>query len=177
VRPDILLVISHLASQVTKPNDNDRAALEKVYRYLNGSKDLRVKVKKRTSVNFEVFIDASFGIHTDGTSRTGIMLVVSGVVIAAYSQRQKIVTKSSTEAEIVAPRPIRWVGCALWLREWGLCQGYDVGALVIWQDNQSVLALIARGGRASNRTRHITLTKVVVGRLFIELRTAIFGMV
>ena len=203
VRPDILLVISHLASKVTKPSVNDLATLERVYRYLNDSRDLRLRVKKNVDVSFEVFIDASFGLHADGTSRSGIMLVSCGTVVGAYSQRQKIVTKSSTESEIVALSD--GSGLALWLREWAIAQGHTVGALVIWQDNQSVLALINRGGRASNRTRHLNvryffvthrvtagellpkykptremwadiLTKVIVGALFREIRSAIFGM-
>lgn len=53
-------------------------------------------------VELIAYIDASFGIHFDGTSRTGMVMMIAGAVVAAWSVRQHLVTKSSTEAEIVA---------------------------------------------------------------------------
>jgi hypothetical protein len=47
------------------------------------------------------YIDASFGVHADGTSRTGVVLMLAGAIVGAWSGKQKLVTKSSTEAEIV----------------------------------------------------------------------------
>ena len=49
-----------------------------------------------------VYGDASYAIHEDATSRTGVVVMMCGGVIATISTKQKLVTKSSTEAELVA---------------------------------------------------------------------------
>ena len=46
---------------------------------------------------------------------------------------------------------------AIWLRNFILAQGYDVGPVVLHQDNMSCMALIKRGGPASERSRHIDI--------------------
>ena len=131
-----------------------------------------------------------------------MVLAVSGTVIGAYSHKQTLVTKSSTESEIVALSD--GSPYAIWVREWALCQGHKIGPLVIWQDNQSVLALISNRNHASRRTRHINiryfliidrknkgellpmykptrlmvadlLTKVVIGTQFRYLRDLMMG--
>ena len=203
VRPDILLPISFLAGRVTCCTERDGKALDQVYRYLNGARDLCLVYPKSVPAQFEAFVDASFGIHCDGTSRTGIVMAVSGVMVSCFSLRQRIVTKSSTEAELVALSD--GAGYVLWMREWALAQGYPLETVVIWQDNQAVLSLIGRGGRASGRTRHLNiryffvadrvksrelelkylptkemladlLTKGLVGALFRALRDSLMGL-
>jgi hypothetical protein len=68
---------------------------------------------------------------------------------------QKIVVKSSCEAETVAAsdygsRPI-------WTRNFLREQGYDVGSAKIEQDNQSTMASFKKGYSTSDRTRHINI--------------------
>jgi hypothetical protein len=53
-------------------------------------------------------------------------------------------------------------------------QGYDMGPVVVYQDNMSCMALIKRGGPASERSRHISIRyfwlkeKVADGTVVIE---------
>ena len=50
-----------------------------------------------------VFIDATYGIHADGKSHTGSVVVIGGVgPVHCRSGKQSIVSKSSTEAELIA---------------------------------------------------------------------------
>jgi len=42
-----------------------------------------------------------------------------------------------------------------WTREFLISQGYDVGPAIIYQDNQSTMALVRKGHSTSERTRHI----------------------
>jgi hypothetical protein len=49
-----------------------------------------------------IYIDASFAIHNDGKSHTGIMVFIAGVAVNCALQKQKCVSKSRTEAELVA---------------------------------------------------------------------------
>lgn len=49
-----------------------------------------------------ISIDASFGIHGDGKSHSGYAAMIDGGSVEAKSKKQSIVTKHSTEAEMVA---------------------------------------------------------------------------
>jgi hypothetical protein len=71
------------------------------------------------------------------------------------STKQKLVTKSSTEAELVALSD--YASQAIWLRNFIIAQGYDVGPVILHQDNMSCMALVKRGGPASERSRHIDI--------------------
>ena len=73
--------------------------------------------------------------------------------IFSKSTKQKIVTKSSTEAELVGLSDT--ASQAIHLRNLIIAQGYDPGPAVIYQDNLSCMALIKRGGPGSERSRHI----------------------
>jgi hypothetical protein len=78
---------------------------------------------------------------------------MSNAAVAGWSSRQKLVAKSSTEAEIVALSDA--MTHVLWAREWILFQGYDPGAVRVYQDNRSVLSLMETGKAPSHRTKHL----------------------
>jgi hypothetical protein len=69
------------------------------------------------------------------------------------SAKQKIVTKSSTEAELVAASDS--ANQALFVRSFLIEQGHDVGPVIMYQDNMSCMALIDKGKPSSERTRHM----------------------
>ena len=46
---------------------------------------------------------------------------------------------------------------AIFVRNFVIAQGYDVGPCVIYQDNMSCMALIKRGSPGSERSRHINI--------------------
>ncbi len=73
----------------------------------------------------------------------------------AKSSKQKVVTKSSTEAELIALSDTATQ--AIFIRNFVAAQGYDTGPAVLYQDNQSCIALMKRGGPASERSRHIEI--------------------
>ena len=69
--------------------------------------------------------------------------------------RQQIVTKSSTEAELIAlSKPSNQ---ALQVRNFIIGQGHSCAPVMIYQDNMSCMALIDRGRSAAERTRHISI--------------------
>lgn len=71
------------------------------------------------------------------------------------SSKQTIVSKSSTEAELIALSDSANQG--LHLRNFLLDQGYDMGPVIIYQDNTSCMALVDRGRSGAERTRHISI--------------------
>jgi hypothetical protein len=68
--------------------------------------------------------------------------------------KQKIVTKSSTEAELVAALDSANQG--FFVRNFINAQGYKIGPLVIYQSS-SCMALLVAGRSSSERTRHIAI--------------------
>ena len=90
----------------------------------------------------------------------------------AKSSKQKIVTKSSTEAELVGLSDT--ASQAIHLRNFVIAQGYEVGPAVVYQDNMSTMALMKRGGPGSEKSRHINIRhfwlseKVAMNEVVIE---------
>ena len=48
------------------------------------------------------YIDASFAIHPDGKSQSGCAVLLGNTVVHETCRKQKIITRNSTEAELVA---------------------------------------------------------------------------
>jgi hypothetical protein len=107
----------------------------------------------------EAYVDASYGVHEDGKSHTGAVITLGGGAIFAKSTKQHIVTKSSTEAELVAITDS--LGEIVWIRRFLIEQGYVVPAVILYQDNMSTIALCNRGG-AGHRTKHIKIRNFFV---------------
>jgi hypothetical protein len=72
------------------------------------------------------------------------------------STRQKLNTKSSTEAELVGVDDA--MSLIVWTKHFMEAQGYIASDNVVYQDNQSAM-LLERNGRASSgkRTRHVDI--------------------
>ena len=94
-------------------------------------------------------------IQTDKSHSGCAMVLGTGGPVHVKSTKQKLVTKSSTEAELVALSD--YASQAVWLRNFIISQGYNVGPVILHQDNMSCMALIKRGGPASERSRHIDI--------------------
>jgi hypothetical protein len=56
----------------------------------------------RCGIVVRVHIDASYGVHPDGKSHTGCIVVGETGAVHCKSGKQQIVTKSSAEVELVA---------------------------------------------------------------------------
>ena len=103
------------------------------------------------------YIDAAYGVHQEsGKSHTGCAIVIGdGGPVYNKSTKQKIVTKSSTEAELVGLSDT--ASQAIHMRNFVIAQGYDVGPVIIYQDIMSCMALMKRGEPCSDRSRHINI--------------------
>ena len=61
-----------------------------------------------------------------------------------------MVTRSSTDAEIVALSDV--LSHLKWLRCWLAAQGHEIGATVVYQDNEDVMRLMRSDRRIHLRT-------------------------
>ena len=91
-------------------------------------------------VNFEAFVDASWATHDDGHGRTSIAMMMANCVIAAWSTKQKMVTRSFPESEIVALSD--GLTQVMWIRNILRAQGYELPPTVIYQDNMSIMSVL-----------------------------------
>jgi hypothetical protein len=85
-------------------------------------------------------LDASFGVHPDLRSHSGATITFFRGTIWAKSSKQKIMTKSSTEAELVAISDV--IGQVIWMRNFLEAQGYKLPPVKMFEDNLSTIALI-----------------------------------
>ena len=103
-----------------------------------------------------LYVDAAYGVHGDGKSHTGSCVVIGDVgAVHCKSCKQSIVTKSSTEAELIALSDSANQG--LYIRNFLLAQGHAVQPITVYQDNTSCMALMERGRSGAERTRHISI--------------------
>ena len=131
--------------------------LRRLLGYLRATPNHGIVLRVGDSMTVRAFIDASYGVHQgSGKSHTGCAIVLGEAgVLSARSSKQKIVTKSSTEAELVGLSDS--AAQAIHLKNFVAEQGYSVGPVVIYQDNLSCMALMKRGGPGSERSRHINI--------------------
>ena len=157
IRPDILVAVSFLCTRVTCATVRDEEKLARVLKYLGASSGQSLMLGAGVSsepLRLFAYVDASYGVHEDGKSHTGAVMTLGCGAIFARSSKQKIVCKSSTEAELVAITDS--IGEVIWLRGLLVAQGYELPAAVLYQDNQSTIALCERGG-AGHRTKHVKI--------------------
>ena len=166
VRCDILLAVSFLAGRVSFPNTGDLGKLMRVLGYLKLTRNWILKFGHRNQIGHagpgsdtfpmvETSADASHAIHPDLTSRSASINCIDGNFISAHTQKQIGVVKSSCEAELVCASAS--AGNGIHNRAVLIELGCDMGRVRIYQDNQSVLALMQRGRSNSSRTRHIKI--------------------
>lgn len=157
VRPECLTAVSFLATRVTSCDIDDMAKLRRVLGYLRGTRERGITLKIGDHMTPKAYIDAAYGVHAEsGKSHTGCSIVLGyGGPVYSKSSKQKIVTKSSTEAELVAVSDTATQ--LLHLRNFVIAQGYEVGPAVIYQDNMSCMALMKKGKPTSERSRHISI--------------------
>ena len=86
---------------------------------------------------------------------SSVIVIGDAGPVHAKSSKQKIVTKSSTEAEFVGTSDS--VNQALYLMNFLRKQGHIINSVTLYQDNQSCMALIKKGKSSSERTRHMDI--------------------
>jgi hypothetical protein len=130
--------------------------LKRLIKYLDGSKNNYLIIKAMQPLCIYAYVDASFACHPDRKGHTGIFVTFGGGCIYGKSSKQKLVARSSTEAELIAVADA--IPIMIWMRLYLIAQGYvELPPIVIFQDNLSTIALIKRGRSSSSRTRHIDI--------------------
>jgi len=102
VRPDLLLAISFLTTRVQNSTQQDLCKLMRVLKYLNATKDLVLHLRGDDFLCSCAYIDASFAVHDDYKSHSGVFVSIRMGPIFVKSSKQRLNSNSSTEAEMIA---------------------------------------------------------------------------
>ena len=153
-RPDLLTAISFLCTRIQNPDVDDFKKLGRCLRYLRDSKHLSLTLEADDMTVIQWWIDASFATHPNCCSHTGATLSFGKGSVYSMSSKQKLNTRSSTEAELVGINDV--MSMVLWTRLFLEAQGYHITDNILHQDNESTTKLAKNGRRSSSKqTRHI----------------------
>ena len=101
-RPDILTAVAFLTKRVLKPQRDDYDKMIRIIQYVQGTQHMSITFGVFGPIHVTAYIDASSAIHSDKKSYTGCVITLGKGAIYAKSGTQRLMTKSSTEAELVA---------------------------------------------------------------------------
>lgn len=156
-RPDLLTTVSYLTTRVRAPNEEDMKKLRKLIEYLRNTKDEKLTLGSDEAEisQLRVFVDASHAVHKDAKSHTGLMATFGFGAILFRSSKQKVVTKSSTAAELVAVTDS--LDHVTWAQKFLKAQGLEMRPIVLFQDNKSAILLHEKGKQNNKRTRYLDI--------------------
>jgi hypothetical protein len=155
-RPDVQVAIAFLTSRVTKSDRDDWKKLKRLLQYLNASIDMPLTLSIDDMSTIKTWVDAAYALHSDMKSHTGGVIMMGKGALYGKSSKQKLNTKSSTEAEVVGSSD--FLPQTLWTHNFIKAQGYKVKQSDYYQDNMSAMAM-EKNGRASagQKSRHIDI--------------------
>ena len=155
-RPDIHLAITALSTRVRAPTTDDWKKLIRILKFLNGTKDDVLTLKVDDLHVMRWYVDASFAVHPDFKSHSGGVMTMGEGAMISGSNKQKLNTRSSCEAELVGADD--FATKILWTKLFLEAQGYEIKENILYQDNQSTLKLLENGKRSSGkRTRALSI--------------------
>jgi hypothetical protein len=155
-RQDIQTAIAFLATRVAQPTTNDWIKLKRLMGFLKLTKRDVLTLEMAEGAVIEWHVDAAFAVHPDYRSHTGATMTIGKGCILSTSTKQKVNTRSSTEAELVSIDDV--ISKVIWVKLFLEAQGLTVKKHVIKRDNQSSMKLEQNGKASSGkRTRHFNI--------------------
>ena len=125
---------------------SDWNKLIRMMKYLNGTQDVKLTLSAKNLHSIKWYVDASFAVHPDFRSQTrGTMTFRKGEV-QSLSKKQKLNTRSSTEAELVGKDDVATQ--ILWMKHFMEAQGYMIEENILHQDTRAPFCCKRMGGKA-----------------------------
>jgi hypothetical protein len=155
-RMDLLLAVGFLSTRVSKSTKQDQFKLKRLLQYIHGTLELQYTLGADDMGKIRTWVDASYAVHPDMKSHTGGIISLGTGGIMCKSTKQKLNTKSSTEAELVGASD--YLPNTIWVKLFLEAQGYTVTDNILEQDNESAIKLETNGrASAGPRSRHIDI--------------------
>ena len=151
-----MVALSFLGKRTSKADVDDWVKLERLLSYLYDTKRMPLTVGIDNLSVVKWWADASFAVHRDMKSHTGVLASLGRGAIYARSAAQKLNTTSSTEGEVVAGSEA--LAQALWTSSFLRHKGYAVKNALLHQDNQAAIRMHTNGVMSrKRRSRHIDI--------------------
>ena len=166
-RPDIRYATKELCRHMSEPTEADWMDLKRLCRYLKGRTRLvqhRAMEDPRPGV-IEMLVDSDWaGCPVTRRSTTGGVMIVHGMCIKSWSATQKVVARSSGEAELYAA--VRGAAEGLGMRSMARELGWN-WTIRMWTDSSACKGTCNRSGLG--RLKHLDvenlwLQEVVKGK-------------
>jgi hypothetical protein len=155
-RPDIHLAISYLTSRCSKADYNDWKKLRRLMTYIKNTINLSLTLGAHDLNITKWWIDAAYGVRDGYKSQTGGTMSMGQGCLMPKAVKQKINTKSSTEAELVGVSDL--LPYMIWTSYFLQAQGYDIDTATLYQDNKSAILLEKNGRKSSGKnTKHVNI--------------------
>lgn len=155
-RPDIAFAVNDVSRFNNGHSEAHWKAVKRIFRYLNGTTELKLRFTKAKSNEIRAYSDADWASEIDKRrSCSGYLINMSNASICWNSKRQPIVALSSTEAEYIA---LSSAVCeVIWLKQLADEINGDIAKnITICCDNQSTIKL-AESDAFRPRTKHIDI--------------------
>ena len=157
-RPDIAYAVSVVSRFMHAPSEEHMTAVYRILRYLKATPGKGLFFGKRQDNSVQGYTDADWaGDRTDGKSTSGYFTFVGGNLVTWRSKKQKVVSRSSAEAEYRGM--VHGVCELLWikriLRDIGISV---VSPIKLHCDNESAVK-IANNPVQHDRTKHVEIDR------------------
>lgn len=159
-RPDISYAVSKLAEHLTNPGPIHLQALDRLIIYLDDTRYRALEFDGYAEVDLLVASDASFADNNDRKSTQAYVVLLFGGLVAWRSNKQTIITGSTTEAELLSLTQATKEVMQLFriFRDLQLDLGQD---LTIYCDNQQTLRLVTtEGSKIKTALKHLDVPKL-----------------
>jgi hypothetical protein len=145
-RLDIQLAVAFLCTRVLCSTERDWSKLRRLLEYLKGKLDEFLTLGANNIGIMKTWVDTSYVVHNDMKSHTGGVVSFGQGAIMSKSSKQKLNTKSSTEAELVGAS--NYLPYPILANKFLEAQGYALKENIFYQDNQSTIRF-EKNGRKS----------------------------
>jgi hypothetical protein len=136
-RQDIQPGVAFLCTRVQNPTEGDWAKLRRLIQFLKSTENDVTTLTADDSHVIKWYVDAAFAVHDDFKSHTGATMTLGDGVILGGSTKQKVNTRSSTEAELIGLDD--YIAKVMWTRN--LLSNYEKITSCICQLNSCPMVL------------------------------------
>jgi hypothetical protein len=155
-RQDIQPSIAYLATRVQNPDKCDWGKLIKIIDFLKATIDVIPYMTIDDTKSIKWYVDAAFAVQKDFKSHTGAVMSMGNRIISSVSTKQKVNSRSSTEAKFITVDDV--VSKGLWTKLFLEKQGYKIEVNVIYRDNEISMKMeLNRKSSSGKRTHHFNI--------------------
>jgi hypothetical protein len=152
-RPDILTVAIFLCTRVQGATVEDQRKLMRVLGYLSGTQEATLILRATRKPVVTAYVDAAYAIHNDSKSHSGVIIYVGQTLAYVSLRKQKCMSKSPTEAELIALTDN--VGLVELFKEFvEFLMMQNIETPIVYEDCNAVVSLITLAGGVT-RTKHL----------------------